>query len=564
MEEFFLLVKLCSYRVFSLIKSYTEDDLGAALEAIASGAGIREATRHWGIPKTTLLRRLAGAQSHSDAAIWQMRLSSTQESNLTKFALNQSALGMPLTHFEMRAFAARLTSPQPQPPPLGKKWLRGFLARNPGISNCRSRQMHYSRVNGAKTEIIKPWFNLLRLPAVLNIKPENRHNADEGGIAEGTGSNGIVLGPKARKFVVRKSNGGKGWTSFMECISATGKACPPLVIFKGKSVQQQWFKTLEGHEDWEFTATDNGWTNNAVALEWLQKIFIPWTKPTDQKEWRLLVVDGHKSHCTFEFMWECFSNKVYVVYLPPHTSHVLQPLDLGVFASLKAAYKAEADLLNFYTENTISGKQIFLHCYRLGRTKALKKSNLLGGWRASGLWPVNMAKPLLSVQLLEMEKKKAENDKSDSPTRKRKVELVTPVPISIRKVGLSTPKQSREVRCLHSYFDSGQHSTATQRLLFRKVEKAYDEKDWQLNIALREVELLKAKLEQLAPVKRKKVETSPNSRFVQIKDIRKAQIEAGVIEAESADEEDSEVSETLNDCIVVAESSAEEDDEVGG
>jgi hypothetical protein len=80
-------------------------------------------------------------------------------------------------------------------------------------------------------------------------------------------------------------------------------------------------------------------------------------------EWRLLVVDGHKSHCTFEFMWECFSNKVYVVYLPLYMLHMLQPLDLGVFALLKVTYKAEADLLNFYTENTISGKQLFLFCY---------------------------------------------------------------------------------------------------------------------------------------------------------------------------------------------------------
>jgi hypothetical protein len=70
---------------------------------------------------------------------------------------------------------------------------------------------------------------------------------------------------------------------------------------------------------------------------------------------------------------------------------------LGVFASLKVAYKAEADLLNFYTENTITGKQLFLFCYRKGRMKALKESNVLGGWHATGLWPVDMAKPLLSI-----------------------------------------------------------------------------------------------------------------------------------------------------------------------
>jgi hypothetical protein len=56
---------------------------------------------------------------------------------------------------------------------------------------------------------------------------------------------------------------------------------------------------------------------------------------------------------------------------------MLQPLDLGIFTSLKVAYKAKADLLNFYTKNTISSKQLFLFYYQKGRSKALKESNVL-------------------------------------------------------------------------------------------------------------------------------------------------------------------------------------------
>lgn len=69
--------------------------------------------------------------------------------------------------------------------------------------------MHFSRVNGTKSEIIKPWFNLLRLPAVLEIKQSNRHNADKGGVMKGEGSNGMVIKPQAKKTVYRKSNGGR-------------------------------------------------------------------------------------------------------------------------------------------------------------------------------------------------------------------------------------------------------------------------------------------------------------------------------------------------------------------
>jgi hypothetical protein len=134
----------------------------------------------------------------------------------------------------MRTFAARIAAPQQQPPRLGKKWLRGFLVKNPEIHSVRSRQMHFSRVNGATTAIIRPWFNLLRLPVVLKVKPENRHNADEGGIAEGAGSNGIVLGPEGRKLVTRKSNGGKVWTSFLEWYLCHGQSLPSTYYLQGK------------------------------------------------------------------------------------------------------------------------------------------------------------------------------------------------------------------------------------------------------------------------------------------------------------------------------------------
>jgi hypothetical protein len=70
---------------------------------------------------------------------------------------------------------------------------------------------------------------------------------------------------------------------------------------------------------------------------------------------------------------------------------------VGVFSSLKAAYKQEADNLSFCFENTFTGKQLFLFRYRRARLSALKERNICSGWRGTGLWPVNMAKPLLKA-----------------------------------------------------------------------------------------------------------------------------------------------------------------------
>jgi len=54
----------------------------------------------------------------------------------------------------------------------------------------------------------------------------------------------------------------------METISATGVALTPVVIWKGKTQQQQWYpKALRPYEGWHFCSTDKGWTDNKIALE---------------------------------------------------------------------------------------------------------------------------------------------------------------------------------------------------------------------------------------------------------------------------------------------------------
>ena len=43
---------------------------------------------------------------------------------------------------------------------------------------------------------------------------------------------------------------------------------------------------------WKFTAADNGWTSDEVAVEWLEKVFPPRTTKLGQGR-RLLIFNGH-------------------------------------------------------------------------------------------------------------------------------------------------------------------------------------------------------------------------------------------------------------------------------
>jgi 4-hydroxybenzoate polyprenyltransferase len=194
--------------------------------------------------------------------------------------LTQEALGVPLTHGQIRQFATRLLEIKGDHKKLGKRWIESFLRRNPILRTKKARNIDSTRVNNATTAIIKSWFSRLSVPAILAIKPENRWNMDESGIMEGFGTNGLVVGSSEKRSIQKKQPGSRTWTSFIECVSATGNALPPLVIFKGKSVQQQWFPSnIDQYKDWKFTATDNAWTSDSTAIEWLKKVFIPQTTP---------------------------------------------------------------------------------------------------------------------------------------------------------------------------------------------------------------------------------------------------------------------------------------------
>jgi len=115
-----------------------------------------------------------------------------------------------------------------------------------------------------------------------------------------------------------------------------------------------------------------------------------------------------------------------------------------------------------------------------------------------------------------------------------------------------TPKKAKELKALLRPL--GQ-PTLTERFLFQKIKKAFNEKDFQLTIQRRKIEQLEATVKRLIPSKRKKVVLDPNSVFVDIEKIHKAQKEVGRISSESSNSSETEDSESkgseASSCIVV-------------
>ena len=111
-----------------------------------------------------------------------------QEDHLSTWVLTQEALGVPVTHGQIREFAGRVLAIKGDYKPIGKRWMEGFLRRNSILRTKRARNIDFVRVNGATTLIIKTWFQKLLIPVITTIKSENLYNMDESGIMEGVGA----------------------------------------------------------------------------------------------------------------------------------------------------------------------------------------------------------------------------------------------------------------------------------------------------------------------------------------------------------------------------------------
>jgi hypothetical protein len=181
----------------------------------------------------------------------------------------------------------------------------------------------------------------------------------------------------------------------IECISADGRSLLPMVIWPATTHRRNW--TTHPTPGWHYACSESGYTDSYISLEWLKRVFDPQTRERAGEKPRILIWDGFGTHQTLEILEFCFKSNIRLCRIPSHTSHKLQPCDVGVFGPLKSAYRDEAELLWRGGANTV-GKEHFTFLYGPARSKALTCKNIKAGWAKAGLFPFNPNRVLRDIQ----------------------------------------------------------------------------------------------------------------------------------------------------------------------
>jgi hypothetical protein len=362
---------------------------------------VRALAAAYDVPKSTLQRRLHGIQARSETASVNRKLSPIEEQSLVQWILELDRRGFPPHIIDVRRMADALLAARgqdPPPPSVGKKWVSRFIQSQPELQTKWTRRFNSQRASYEDPAIIAAWFKLVEeTRQTYGVLDQDIYNFDETGFAMGVAATSKVVTSAdrvGRAVVVQPGN--REWVTVIECISASGWSLPPFVILSGKVHQSNWYRNLP--LDWTIGISDNGWTNDQLGVEWV-KHFNQHTVARTAGVYRLLILDGHSSHATPEFDQFCTENKIITLCMPPHTSHLLQPLDVSCYSPLKRAYGREVEELARHGVYHVD-KTDFLTAYTRIRPTVFTQQNIQAGFQATGLVPLYPDRVLSSLTVV--------------------------------------------------------------------------------------------------------------------------------------------------------------------
>jgi len=198
-----------------------------------------------------------------------------------------------------------------------------------------------------------------------------------------------VITCRGQKILWVKQHGSREVVTTVEAVSADGYIFPSFIIEKGKVHHIGWYQNVHA-EDAEayFAVSLKGRIDDELALWWLVDIHNPYSKQRCPGETRLLMLDGHGSHITFRFVDYCEKNNIIIYCLPAHSTHFLQPFDVGLFSQLQHQYSKAVEDYNLTTDITISHYTSF-PLFKKVRQEAYTKENIEHAFTACGIVPLH-------------------------------------------------------------------------------------------------------------------------------------------------------------------------------
>jgi hypothetical protein len=376
------------------------DPIKAAIAAIESRQPgetflYRQYAKEFGVVRSTLTRQhkraIQGTQVTPNKG---QNLSQQQELELLQYIKRLTERGLPPTRQMIQSFASTIARKQ-----VSLSWVDCFVRRH--AESLISRWTAGIDSNRHKADSLakyKLYFELLQQKIEqYSIEAWHTYNIDEKGFLLGITSRTkrIFNRPLYQSKAVRQAiqDGSCEWISLIACICADGSALDPALIYQAAStnIQSSWIEDLNPQHHQVFvTVSESGWSNNQIGLAWLQQVFDRLTKSKARQSYRLLILNGHGSHVTMDFIDYCDRNRILLAIYPPHSTHTLQPLDVCAFKPLSTAYSNQLSAFLQNSQGLASiAKRDFFTLFWIAWIDTIRRPLILRAFEATGISPLD-------------------------------------------------------------------------------------------------------------------------------------------------------------------------------
>lgn len=268
---------------------------------------------------------------------------------------------------------------------VGHNWVYRFIKRlPPDIAFIKPKIAEKQRVESEEYGPLLLWFNNLRkVIEKYDFQPNEIFNWDETGYQIGQGQRQKVIAP--HKYVENETGGQHESITGIECISADGWVMLPWFLPKGSSHMEEWYLNIT-IPDFRIKPTPNGWIDDDTAFEWLCSFHEATKARVRNGRPRLLLMDNHGSHATYEFIEFCTQHFIIPIWFLPHTTHICQPLDGPVFQSLKHYFRAANTEITMWGGSAEKKGDFFRMIYDV-RKQAFTQRTIRSSFKSRGIWP---------------------------------------------------------------------------------------------------------------------------------------------------------------------------------
>ncbi|KAM4058213.1 DDE superfamily endonuclease [Hirsutella rhossiliensis] len=289
-----------------------------------SGAKVATVAREFGVPRNRLRYRLEGRPPKTGRPATNLKLSRPEEAALCRYIDRLDNINLAVRPEFVTDAANHILHQRSGQADLviGSRWTSRFLKRH-GYFKKLQKKLHSERQASEDLTRVNQYFQSLhKVIQEKGIPPEDIWNMDETGFRIGVGKDQLES------------------ATAIEAISAGGAFIPAFLILSGQMHMTSWYQIPGLDPDTAIRPTSTGYSNDEISLEWLQH-FDKHSAKTSRSSKRLLILDGHGSHHTRQFIQYCDEHGIIPFGMPPNLTHLLQPLDVVVFQPLKH-YHAKA------------------------------------------------------------------------------------------------------------------------------------------------------------------------------------------------------------------------------